>query len=310
MADFSISVVLDGILQFSAFILTCALLYFMLKASARGRFKPSFGRSAIICGAMVMARLYMTHAGWGANIVAALAALFALSFLLLIQIVKTPPLVGCVTAMVLVPLFLFAEQTTMRITATVFPDEPTFLEYMGLALDGDDEPLIQSSAPVQPKVEQRIVVVTNVVEVAAPTPEPIAPIQPHPPTTKPPELNPPSVAKPPSRAPVAPSPISPAPEPGPKPKTDPMLRITTHLGAVLVPNDDATMHEWIAAAHSLQVKGFVSLGTEVVILREDGSMLRKGEDWILEKGGYSYRFRIDSIAEGRVSMRANGRDEL
>jgi len=298
MAELPISVVLDGILQFSSLILMCALLYFMLKASARGRFKPSFGNAATICAAMVMARLYMSHADWGENIVAALAALFALSFLLLLQIVKTPPLAGCVTAMVLVPLFLFAEQTTMRITAAVFPEAPTFLEYMGLTLDGDGgEPMARPSRPVQTKV----VVVTNVVEVAA-TPEAAVQVQPHPPSSEPPkDKKPHTVAKPPSKPP---------PKKAIKPKPAPFVRITTHLGAVLVPNNEATMHEWIAAAHSLQVKGFVSLGSEVVILCEDGSRLQKGEDWLLEKGGYSYRFQIDSIAEGRVSMRANGRDEL
>ncbi len=91
------------------------------------------------------------------------------------------------------------------------------------------------------------------------------------------------------------------------PPPDPFIKITTHLGVVLVPNDDAEMHEWIAAAQSLEIKGYVSLGNEVVILRPDGVMMRKGEIWELARSGYTYHFAIDRIMKNRVSLKADGR---
>jgi hypothetical protein len=91
---------------------------------------------------------------------------------------------------------------------------------------------------------------------------------------------------------------------------DPFVRITTHLGVVLVPNNEDEMAEWIAAAQNLELKGYVSLGTEVVVLRNDGTMLRKGEIWSIEYRGFRFNFLIDTIMKDKVSMRAKGREPV
>ena len=79
---------------------------------------------------------------------------------------------------------------------------------------------------------------------------------------------------------------------------------------MLVPNDEAEMYEWVAATYNLRIKGYVSLGDEVVILREDGSMLRRMDAWSVEKGNYIYCFSIEHILKGRVTLRAAGREPV
>jgi len=105
-------------------------------------------------------------------------------------------------------------------------------------------------------------------------------------------------------------PVTPQPKQKPVVVVDAFTRITTPLGEVLVPNEKSVMHQWIAASHNLQVKGYVSFGDEVVILCPDGTMLRKGEDWNVTNAGYRYRFRIEKILKDRVSIRANGRESI
>jgi hypothetical protein len=93
-------------------------------------------------------------------------------------------------------------------------------------------------------------------------------------------------------------------------KPEPFVHITTPLGVASVPSDPALIDEWISASHSLQMRGFVSLGNEVVILRNDGEMLRNGDVWHVEHKGYSYRFGIDKIMKDKVSLQGKSREAV
>ncbi|HEY5654119.1 MAG TPA: hypothetical protein VIR63_07120 [Pontiella sp.] len=92
------------------------------------------------------------------------------------------------------------------------------------------------------------------------------------------------------------------------PKRDPFIQVSTDLGIITVPNEEDVMHEWIAAAQSLKVKGFVSLGEEIVILNEQNEMLKRGQVWDVKSGEYTYHFRIDKIIHGKVSLSSDGRN--
>ncbi len=100
------------------------------------------------------------------------------------------------------------------------------------------------------------------------------------------------------------------PEPEAVPQPDPFIRITTPLGIAIVPSDPLLVSEWIAAAHMLQMKGFVSLGNELVILRNDGEMLRNGDLWSVEHVGQAFSFRIDTIAKGKVVLTGEYRESV
>ena len=331
MAELSISVIFDGVVQLSAFLLTAVVLFILLKISARGRFKPTYVRSIIVCGAMVVARLYMSHAGWGANIVAALGALFALSFLLLLELIKTPPLTGCLTAIAVVLLLMFMEQSAIRLSAAVFPNGPSFLAYMGLEFGPEAEVRLANTthepvrspgkkAVVQPPdvpaesvatnrssevvSEAGTMVVSNTaaVEVVEHAAEELGPVVETPVPVADPPVPPEEPVEPPAEKVPPVKPI--------EPEAPKFIRISMHLGVAYVPSDEKVMHEWVAATQELKMKGFVSLGDEVVILRADGGVLKKGEVWAVDYAGYSYRFAVESIAQNRVSMRAAGREEL
>lgn len=483
--------ILDGLIQLGAFLSACVALFLLLRLIAKNNFETNFGRMISVVGALVVSRVYMMDAGWSENIVAVVAVLFALAFLLILQLLKTPLLVGCIAAMALVPLALFMEHAAKQFSAKVVPEGPTFAEYMGLAQEVIEEDRIATGFKL-PEVDQGDVV-RKELGVPAPVTVPdeavveamqadfsrglelladrkiwmdgltseekrayreemaaflaeqgiagdrysLAAIK---------EANPTNLmvlasffselrndeeeqeervrSVPESLAAVAANlsgnPLSEeaagmlqeltglfdadeidraiglarneleesqgenelagmvlaamvqagsglpvdqllldekdegmfeletlkelasrhwkrtgqsagelsvswgageaaaesnvqetsiVEEPGVVEK-EPFLRITTHLGVVLVPNDESEMHEWIAAAQSLRMKGYVSLGDQVVLLRNDGSMLRKGEDWTLAYMGYTYHFRIHTIMKGRVSMRANGREAM
>jgi hypothetical protein len=108
---------------------------------------------------------------------------------------------------------------------------------------------------------------------------------------------------------VIPVPSEPEPEPEPVVEPDPYIMISTHLGSVYVPDDEAVMHHWIAAANALQIRGYVALGDEIVILNKDGNFLRKEQDWEHDRKGYTYCFQIESIERNRVVIRAKSREE-
>ncbi len=89
---------------------------------------------------------------------------------------------------------------------------------------------------------------------------------------------------------------------------NPFMQLSTHLGLVTIPNDPLEVRDWIAVAHTLNIAGYVSLGDEIVILRNDGEMLRNSDVWSLDSQGYTYHFRIEKIEEGKVELTAEGRE--
>ncbi|VGO12891.1 hypothetical protein PDESU_01445 [Pontiella desulfatans] len=268
-------------------------------------FKANVLQSVIVVGALVVSRIYMIEAGWASKLIVVLPALFLLSFLLVLQLLKTQIRSALLTAMVLVPLLLFMEQTALRLSIVATAGGQTFGQYMGLVPEPEPpEENGREPLPPIPRAEKT----TPAIETAA-AEEPVSP----------PEV----VAEPSAVVDASPETVKTnelsqlhdevkvvvkvkaAPATSTH-QADPFVKVTTHLGVVLVPNDDSVMHEWIAAAHKLQLKGFVSLAGEVVILRNDGSMLRKGETWDLDMSGNTYTFQIDDVMQGKASMRAYG----
>lgn len=102
----------------------------------------------------------------------------------------------------------------------------------------------------------------------------------------------------------------PAPVPEPLPEPDPFVMISTHLGQVYVPDEEELIHEWIAAANTLQIRGYVALGDEIVILKMDGTLLRKDQEWLHDLKGYTYHFKLERIQRNRVIMRAYEREKI
>ncbi|MDF7825703.1 hypothetical protein P4B35_16870 [Pontiellaceae bacterium B12227] len=130
------------------------------------------------------------------------------------------------------------------------------------------------------------------------------------PATKPEEV--PVVVKNAQPAPVleikpVPMPVSPSVQ-LPEEEPEPFLKITTNLGVVYVPDDEELMPQWVTAANSLQIRGYVALGDEIVILRMDGGMLRKDQDWVHEMKGYHYHFKLEDIQRDMVTIRAGKRE--
>ena len=111
-------------------------------------------------------------------------------------------------------------------------------------------------------------------------------------------------------APVPDAHPEPEPVPEPLPEPAPFIVISTHLGRVYVPDQEELMHEWIAAANALKIRGYVALGDEIVILKMEGTFLRKDQEWLHDMKGYTYHFKLESIQKNRVSMRAAGREKI
>lgn len=97
--------------------------------------------------------------------------------------------------------------------------------------------------------------------------------------------------------------VAEVPEVGP----NPFIRVTTPMGAVLVPNETMVTDEWIAAASMLKVKGFVSLDGEVAVLSTTGVIIQPGKEWKVDFKDYTYAFQVDSVEKNRVSMQAIAR---
>lgn len=92
-----------------------------------------------------------------------------------------------------------------------------------------------------------------------------------------------------------------------EPEPDPYIPISTAMGVVLVPNDGTSVDEWIVAANKLNIRGFVSVDDEVVILSTTGEMIRKGEQWSVDFQKFTYAFDITNIDNERVHMKAKER---
>ncbi|MCF7816482.1 MAG: hypothetical protein K9M54_01270 [Kiritimatiellales bacterium] len=96
----------------------------------------------------------------------------------------------------------------------------------------------------------------------------------------------------------------------PAPQTDPFVVVPCDFGSVRIPDNLYGEGRWTAAVQELKIKGFGALGREIVILCEDGTMIRNKDAWSVDYAGNTYRFRVDHVEKNKVMLIAEGLDPI
>lgn len=326
MLQFSISAILDGLIHLGAFLCACAGLYLLLSVVAKNKFESHVGRTIAVVLALAIARLYMSSASWADNIVTVIAVLFALSFFLIFKVLRAALLASCLLAMVLVSLMLGLEHVATQFSAKVMPKGTKVAESMGLAQKeiyenkGKEglEPTDVGDVMGKGKGQDALATLTEEEEQESVTQDfggedggnlldtdtqgdfasshfkrKGTPVE----SERETDLD---VLTLQSEDVVDELEVI--------AEEEPFIPIKINFGVVLLPKDEPDSYAWIIATQKLRMQGYVSLGDEVVILREDGAMLRRKDLWTVDAGDYTYSFIVEEILENRVSLRAAGRE--
>jgi hypothetical protein len=91
----------------------------------------------------------------------------------------------------------------------------------------------------------------------------------------------------------------------PADQSKPYVEISCPLGTVRIASDSPDMDDWIVASQALEIRGYASLGSEVALLRQDGTVCVKGDGLPLDYAGLTYHFRVMSVERNRVVLLAD-----